>query len=160
MMMETGMMMKKLFYDNPIKDLSMCTFCTTKLKKVENNELKEDMHRDFCLWYCQNCRFWQTRLYSSFNACMPPPENWVYKSKLREFNPNLPDGCETELALQIRRNPNLLYSFNPRRFEEFVADVFKANYTNAEVTHVGGPKDGGVDVLLIDAEIGTMVYTS
>lgn len=137
--------------DNPIKDLSMCTFCTTKLKKVENNELKEDMHRDFCLWYCQNCRFWQTCLYSSCNACMPPPENWVYKSKLREFNPNLPDGCETELALQIRRDPDLLYSFNPRRFEKFVADVFKANYTNAEVTHVGGPKDGGVDVLLIDA---------
>ncbi len=138
--------------ENPIEDIIICTFCATKLEKIENEELKEDMHRDFCLWYCKNCRFWQTRLYSAYRACMPPPDNWVYKSKLREFNPNLPDGCETELSLQIRRDPDLLYSFNPRRFEEFVADVFKANYTNAEVTHVGGPKDGGVDVLLIDAE--------
>lgn len=137
--------------ESPIEDLSRCTFCETILQKVENDELKEDMHRDFCLWYCHNCRFWQTRLYSSFNACMPPPENWIYKSKLREFNPNLPDGCDEEIAVQIRRHPDLLNYFNPTQFEKFVADVFKANYTNAEVSHVGGPKDGGVDVLLIDS---------
>ena len=142
---------EETIFDNPIKDLSRCTFCATELEKIENEELTEDMHRDFCLWYCHNCRFWQTRLYSSYSACFPPPDNWIYKSKLREFNPNLPNGCDEELALHIRRHPDLVYSFKPTRFEKFVADVFKANYTNAEVTHVGGPKDGGVDVLLIDA---------
>ena len=138
-------------YDNPINDISRCNFCKTIIEKVENNSLQEKMHRDFCLWYCQNCRFWQTRLYSAYSACMPPPDNWVYKSKLREFNSDLPDGCVEELAKQIRRHPDLVHYFNPSRFEKFVADVFKANYTNAEVTHIGGPKDGGVDVLLIDA---------
>ena len=142
---------EEIILDNPIMDLSSCTFCATNLEKVENEELKEDMHRDFCLWYCHNCRFWQTRLYSVYSACFPPPDNWVYVSKLREFNPELPDGCNEELAIQIRRHPDLVHYFNPTRFEKFVADVFKANYTNAEVTHVGGPKDGGVDVLLIDA---------
>ena len=46
----------------------------------------------------------------------------------------------------------MLHSFNPTRFEKFVADVFRANYTNAEVLHVGKPYDGGIDVLLIDTE--------
>ena len=136
--------------ENPLRDLEECAYCSTQLIKVENNTLEKEMHRDYCLWYCDYCRFWQARLYSSFNACMPPPDNWAYISKLREFNINLPDGCSEELAWQIRTHPDLLHSFNPTRFEKFVADVFRANYTNAEVTHVGGPGDGGVDVLLID----------
>ena len=142
---------EKTVVDNPIKDIIRCNFCKTIIEKVGNNTIQEKMHRDFCLWYCHNCRFWQTRLYSAYSACFPQPDNWVYKSKLREFNPNLPNGCDEELALHIRRHPDLVHSFKPTRFEKFVADVFKANYTNAEVTHVGGPKDGGVDVLLIEA---------
>jgi hypothetical protein len=81
---------------------------------------------------------------------MPPPDNWAYISKLREFDTNLPEGCSEELALYIRRHPNFLHSCDPKGFEKFVADVFRANYTNAEVLHVGKPGDGGTDVLLIE----------
>ena len=49
-----------------------------------------------------------------------------------------------------RQHPDLLHSFNTTRFEKFVADVFRANYTNAEVLHIGKPGDGGIDVLLIE----------
>ena len=56
--------------------------------------------------------------------------------------------------MYIRRHPNFLHSCDPKGFEKFVADVFRANYTNAEVLHVGKPSDGGIDVLLIDAEKG------
>ena len=68
------------------------------------------------------------------------------------MNEDLPEGCNKELALHITRHPDLLHSFNPTRFEKFVADVFRANYTNAEVLHVGKSHDGGVDVLLIDVQ--------
>ena len=137
--------------ENPLPDLEECAYCSTQLIKVENNTLEKEMHRDYCLWYCDYCRFWQARVYSAFRACMPPPDNWAYISKLREFDKNLPEGCSTELALHIRRHPDLLHSFSPKRFEKFVADVFQANYTNAEVLHVGKPGDGGIDVLLIEA---------
>lgn len=136
--------------ENPLRDLEECAYCSTQLIKVENNTLEKEMHRDYCLWYCDKCCFWQARIYSAFRACMPPPDYWAYVSKLREFDGNLPEGCNEELALHIRRHPDLLHSFNPTRFEKFVADVFRANYANAEVIHVGGPGDGGVDVLLID----------
>ena len=143
---------EETFYEDPIQDLESCTYCSTELLKFENESLQEDWHRDYCLWYCDKCCFWQARIYSAFRACMPPPDNWAYVSKLREFDGNLPEGCNDELALHIRRHPDLLHSFNPKRFEKFVADVFRANYTNAEVIHVGGSGDGGVDVLLIDTE--------
>ena len=143
---------EEVIYENPLQDIKHCVYCSTKLIKIENETLEESRHRDYCLWYCDKCCFWQARIYSAFRACMPPPDYWVYVSKLREFNPNLPEDCSTELALHIRRHPDLLHSFNPTRFEKFVADVFRANYTNAEVIHVGGPGDGGVDVLLIDTE--------
>ena len=143
---------EETFYEDPIQDLESCTYCSTQLIKVENKTLGENRHRDYCLWYCDKCCFWQARIYSSFNACMPPPDNWAYISKLREFDINLPEGCSEELALYIRRHPNFLHSCDPKGFEKFVADVFRANYTNAEVLHVGKSHDGGVDVLLIDAE--------
>jgi hypothetical protein len=143
---------EEVIYENPLQDIEHCAYCSTELIKIENEILEESRHHDYCLWYCDKCCFWQARIYSAFRACMPPPDYWAYVSKLREFNPNLPEGCSTELALHIRRHPDLLHSFNPTRFEKFVADVFRANYTNAEVIHVGGPGDGGVDVLLIDTE--------
>lgn len=137
--------------ENPLLDLEECAYCSTQLIKIENNTLEKEMHRDYCLWYCSYCRFWQARIYSAFRACMPPPNNWAYISKLREFDTNLPEGCSEELALYIRRHPNFLHFCDPKGFEKFVADVFRANYTNAEVSHVGKPGDGGIDVLLIEA---------
>ena len=136
---------------NPLQDIENCSYCSTALIKIENETLQESTHRDYCLWYCDYCRFWQARIYSAFQACMPPPDNWAYISKLREFDTNLPEGCSEELALYIRRHPNFLHSCDPKGFEKFVADVFRANYTNAEVLHVGKPGDGGIDVLLIEA---------
>ena len=138
--------------ENPLRDLKKCAYCSTKLLKIENETLQTNMHRDYCLWYCDYCRFWQARIYSAFRACMPPPDNWAYISKLREFDTSLPEGCSEELALYIRRHPNFLHSCDPKGFEKFVADVFRSNYTNAEVLHVGKSHDGGVDVLLIDSE--------
>lgn len=143
---------EEVIYENPLQDIENCAYCSTQLIKVENETLDESWHRDYCLWYCSKCCFWQARIYSAFQACMPPPDNWAYISKLREFDTNLPEGCSAELALHIRQHPDLLHAFDPTRFEKFVADVFRANYTNAEVIHVGGPGDGGVDVLLIDTE--------
>lgn len=143
---------EEIICENPLRDLEECAYCSTQLTKVENNTLEKEMHRDYCLWYCDYCRFWQARIYSAFRACMPPPDNWAYISKLREFDTNLPEGCSEELALYIRRHPNFLHFCDPKGFEKFVADVFRANYTNAEVLHVGKPGDGGIDVLLIEAK--------
>ena len=141
--------------DNALKDPWYCDYCLTKLLKVEDQVHEEGNYRDYCLWYCRKCRFWQACFRPDPSRYdIPPPDFHAYISKLREFDTNLPEGCSEELALYIRMHPNFLHSCDPKGFEKFVADVFRANYTNAEVLHVGKPSDGGIDVLLIDAEKG------
>lgn len=83
---------------------------------------------------------------------MPGPDNWAYISKLREFDVHFPNSCNSELASFIRRNPSILHSCNPKSLEKLVADIFRANYAQTEVIHVGKPDDGGVDVLLVDSD--------
>lgn len=143
---------EETIYKNPLTNLSRCAYCATEILRVEDEIFRESSRRDYSLWYCKYCRFWQARVYSDpLGGCMPPPDHLAYVSKLREFETILPDGCSEELASYIRRHPNFLHSMPPTHFERLVADVFQANYTNAEVTHVGRPNDGGVDVVFIDA---------
>ena len=144
---------EETIYQNPLSNRRNCAYCSTKLLKIEDEIFQDRSRRDYCLWYCHHCRFWQARIYSDpFGECMPPPDHLAYVSKLRKFDTSLPSGCSEELASYIRQHPNVLHSLAPKHFEILVADVFQANYTNAEVIHVGRPKDGGVDVLFIDAE--------
>jgi uncharacterized protein with PIN domain len=49
---------EETFYENPLRDINKCTYCSTKLIKIENETLQESMHRDYCLWYCDYCLFW------------------------------------------------------------------------------------------------------
>lgn len=82
--------------------------------------------------------------------CMDAPISGMAWSVAARFEAHLPEGCSNELAQALRRDRRVWQSVHPRRFEHFVADVFRANHTGCEVTHVGGPGDGGVDVLFVD----------
>lgn len=136
-----------------LPDLTHCRYCSAKLLKVKGEDIEYGrLVRDYCLWYCRNCRFWQTRIYSDlYGGCMPGPDNWAYISKSREFDTRLPNSCTDEMASFIRRNPSFLHSCNPKSLEKLVAEIFKANFAETEVIHVGKPDDGGIDVLLIDS---------
>lgn len=137
-----------------LPDFEFCIYCSDRLIKVQDEEYDDEhLVRDYCVWYCRNCRFWQSRVYSDpYGGCMPGPDNWAYISKLREFASDLPDGCSSELASFIKRHPNFIYSCDPTRFEKVVADIFRANFKNSEVLHVGKPDDGGVDILMVDGQ--------
>jgi len=137
-----------------LPDFDLCVYCSHRLVKVEGEEQEDGrLLRDYCLWYCRNCRFWQSRIYSDpYGGCMPGPDNLAYISKLREFSGEIPDGCSSELASFIRRNPDFLHSCNPTKFEKLVADIFRTNFKNSEVIHVGKPDDGGIDIVMVDSD--------
>src|SRR5829696_6594338 len=97
-------------------------------------------HKQYYIWYCRNCRFWQwyyylddfygddeTRTWTG-EGCPPPAEQRACISKLREFNHHLPDSCSIELAQYLRSKPAAWHQFEPKRFEKLVADIFRANY--------------------------------
>lgn len=71
--------------------------------------------------------------------------------RVREFDNDLPEYCSSELASYLRQNPRKWHQYEPKRLEKLVADIFRANYHEAEVVHIGKPDDGGVDILFIDS---------
>lgn len=76
---------------------------------------------------------------------------WL-SSVLGKFTKPLPESCTHELAQYLRRNPDYWHEIDPKRLEKLVAEVFRANYSDAEVFHVGQPHDRGVDVLFVDSK--------
>jgi len=70
---------------------------------------------------------------------------------VREFETRIPEGCYSDLVVALRQNPDLWHTLNPTDFEKLVQAIFKANYCDCEVFHVGKPNDGGVDVIFVDS---------
>jgi len=109
---------------------------------------------EFRLAVCMNCRYWQWHFRGLVDSGWPTGgwERWTCAiSKLGTFNEPLPDGCRVELAQHMRRHPEQWHSASPKAMEKIVQAIFKGNFEDAEVLHVGGPHDGGKDVIFIDA---------
>lgn len=137
--------------------ISTCPFCNKKLNIADKDEWNEDM------WYvsahahvgeCPYCGYWQSYFYQDFGAGPMDshyPRWEAHISKLSEFPDNIPDGCLQELAQYLKIYPSFWHAINPTKLEKLIADIFRANYQESEVIHVGKPNDGGVDVVFIDS---------
>lgn len=140
------------------KLVTRCPDCGASLyraQKTENLNEEEGWVAEILVAECPHCTFWSVEWYedlgAGFMGC--PTSQWEGAiSKVREFNENLPVGCQRELARCLRVKLGLWTQLSPKRMEQLVADIFRANYNPAEVTHVGQPGDGGVDVLMVEAD--------
>lgn len=134
---------------NIFLESSVCPFCNIKFEIL----LYDDHQKEMALVSrCMNCGHWICS-YSPDDDCEYDGDFIPYKArlgKLRSFETVIPNGCASELACHFRRDEKKFHSLPPKALEKFVADVFKANYADAEVIHVGQPNDGGVDVLFTD----------
>ena len=133
-----------------------CDYCQTPMEtpgfRRESPE-PEEWHVDRCynLAHCPYCCHWKFRASESTNKCMDAPTSVIAESVARKFDAALPEGCTTELAVHLRQSSSLWHSIEPRRMERLVADLFRANYGQVEVIHVGKPGDLGIDILFVDA---------
>ena len=133
-----------------------CPYCRERLRKSRHGNERdiEDMQLG-ALETCPNCSYWEWHYIQGIYIHRPSSMAYYYTSllgKVREFDNDLPDGCSEEIARWIRRNPSRWHSINPTALEKLVAGIFRANYQHSEVTHVGKPDDGGIDVIFVDAE--------
>ncbi|GAB4514745.1 MAG: hypothetical protein OHK0046_17260 [Anaerolineae bacterium] len=131
-----------------------CPYCRHKLAAAVYEDNSE---REFgvLLEHCPNCTYWVWHYFVYAHISRPPSTAIAYTSfmgKLREFDEKFPEGCAEEIAAWIRRNPKRWHTIQPTRFEQVITDIFRANYTSADVTHVGKPDDGGVDIVYVDAD--------
>lgn len=171
-----GTFTRRRFTTRPLKNLPLlnkkCPFCGISLSVLKHGEMSdctdEEQLENWFEWadssdeieyigwleYCTRCYYWRWHyLESKFIGTRGVDffHDYVsYLSKIRDFTHTLPEGCSSEFAQWVRRNPDVWHTINPHRLERFVADIFRANYAGAEVIHVGKPCDGGVDVLFVD----------
>lgn len=135
-----------------------CPFCKWGLITSRQSAREEDGYIDYMgfLEHCTNCLYWRWHfletVYIERGGGHFLHEYTSYLSKIREFEKQLPEENSIELAQWFRRHPHQWNSIDPYHLERLVADIFKANYGNAEVIHVGKPDDGGVDILFVDTK--------
>lgn len=148
-----------------LPSFTVCPFCSCQLESLTylvehsyfTNEFEEyhgESGKKAELGLCLNCTYWQWHFEDglSLNSFGCPDHFWHGAlSKVKEYTYNLPSGCHSDIAVALRRKPSLCHSLDPYELEKFVASVFKANYSDCEVFHVGRPDDGGVDVVFVDS---------
>ncbi len=136
--------------------LKKCPVCKVALIVEKQYENHDDETYDYAtVKVCPNCYYWQC--YGDEHAGQGSygcPTNDINGgiSKIMEYEEDIPMACKEELAIRIRREPTLLNHIAPRNLETLIADIYRANYKDSEVIHVGGPADGGVDVVFVDSE--------
>jgi len=139
--------------DSSFYGISTCPFCNSNVMRADLDEETDDwpyLGEYVFVVECQNCGFWQS--YWSGAQESPGDDEWEgHMSKLSEFPEDIPDGCIQEFAQYLKAHPNHWNEIKPSSLERLVADIFRANYQNSEVIHVGQPNDGGIDVLFIDS---------
>ncbi|EID7697348.1 TPA: restriction endonuclease [Vibrio vulnificus] len=139
-------------------DTKTCPICKTHLLDFwsQNEVLTDRVNFDsefINLKLCRYCNYWQWHHENPYKintyGCL---DHYTHSgiSKIRTYD-ELPYSCHHELAVAFRRNPKLWHTINPTEFEKLVASIFRANYAECEVIHVGKPDDGGVDVIFIDS---------
>lgn len=137
--------------------LQICPMCGHSLARAHRIEWQEDgvFDRELQVLSCRNCAYWFycncENTGPSIYGCSCATKTTSRLPCLKRFSRCLPDGCATELAQQLRRDSSRWHAIEPTQFEHFVADVFRANHTAAEVIHVGRPADGGTDIYFVDA---------
>lgn len=109
------------------------------------------------LEHCTYCRHWEflelrTETVDARADLVDRHTITLVNSKTRSFDSEAPEGTLSEVAQFFRRNPRLYNSVAPRYLEQLVARIFRDSGNYAEVTHVGRPDDGGVDVVLVESD--------
>lgn len=157
-----------LFYgDFDLSEVSKsnCPFCTSPMTSSNFWEeaepgglgigygIGDDIAIFSFLEYCFYCHYWRFQeLY--FYQGAAKLYHLVYTSflsKVREFGEQLPEGFVFEVAEWVKKYPDAWHTMSALSFEKLVAAIFRANYQDCEVFHVGQPDDGGKDVIFIDS---------
>jgi len=94
---------------------------------------------------CDLCGFWRY----AFGDTLTGVE-WTVPFT-RSFQPEAHTPALAELAARAHDSPERLNVLSPLNFELFVGTVLK-EHMECDVKHVGGTHDGGIDLLVLDAD--------
>ena len=130
-----------------------CHYCNSLLS---TEELKGDGKtvRSIYLQVCPNCGWWNTdqELYSEYDSISEGDiaRSIPRRGNLRQFTVSGSDAPIEALRQHLARHPEQLFLISPTKLEHLVSEVF-ADFMHCEAIHVGGPHDGGIDIILVNS---------
>lgn len=126
-----------------------CPFCGAR-KPTVRTEAEGD--RSIAVSACVECGWWESEdvtllesdnHYDAFVFCR--------RALLREFDISDVNAPLSAVRTHLLRQRNDLRLLSPHVLEVLIGNVL-SEHLNCEVIHVGGPGDGGIDLLAVDAD--------
>lgn len=142
---------------SPLRDDTPCPYCNSYLSKSDeidwSNSGGGSLERyEGQALSCEICGWWVFQIHHRFSAGGYDSLNFTtYEGIVYQF-----DISGTELPITAIRREILKKGFaktplSPKELELLVGSVMR-DYFHCRVKHVGGPGDGGIDLLLLEAE--------
>ncbi len=126
-----------------------CIYCGSELANIFS--ISDQAFWDTYSWrldICPSCLWWRSVEF---------PEHYfhgnVHVGILRDFNYTKIEPELQTVIEEIKSNKEKIYSLDPTKFEKFIGKII-SNILYTDVLHVGKSHDGGIDLIIIDAEIG------
>jgi len=134
---------------------SCCPYCGAELEISPGNPTAQHSQQ-YYLGTCLSCGWWESETDYILEENDKEPQ-WYRSSSLhrrsvlREFSVGGSKVPLEALRSHVARHPDELRAIAPRQLERLVGKVF-GDVMNCEAIHLGGPNDGGIDLLLINGD--------
>ncbi len=143
--------------------LGHCPFCEIDAVLIEKkNDIFQttfgpwrEMNEN--VWQC-SCGWWQIEFNSYLEGKMYWKDwhNSVYSAQLKKYEVNSNAVPIEVLQDYLSKNKDDVYSISDKKMEELVASIFREHFS-CEVKQVGKSHDGGIDLIMIDADKQFMI---
>jgi hypothetical protein len=129
-----------------------CPSCKSELTGLtEPEELLLPNFNRITVNTCLNCGWWESDEHLHVESGAHKAQSIHRRCVLREFSVAGSEAPLQSLQQHLIRHPETLHSVNPTKLEKLVASAF-GNFMDCEAIHVGGPNDGGIDVVLVEGD--------
>lgn len=137
-----------------------CVFCNKQTKKTYSNSRVDTESIRGVAWHKTNevftcsCGWWEHTFHGYLEGESQGFKDWAFEidsAILREFEIESKDVPVESLREYLIKNKDHFYSIHHKKMEELVASVFREHF-DCEAHVVGKTSDGGVDLILLEAD--------
>ena len=146
----------------PSRPADRCAFCANNLIRIRDEEAAgfatygEEATVRFSVQTCSSCGWWQARVehmlrYSVGNASGYDWQCLTSNGALRAFGVAEASVPADVLRHYLDQHPDKLVDIHPYALEALVGAIF-SEHMDCEAVHLGGPGDGGIDLILLNSD--------
>jgi restriction system protein len=140
---------------NDIQVRGDCPYCKVPLGVAFRTQdypgLEYDYDNDRTVSTCPDCGFWTVYKYTACDSATIAYMEEFFEAYLRNFEVSSAQIPVETLRAYLKKNEARFHEVNPTKFEELVGSVFR-DVLQCEARHVGRTGDGGIDLIVLDAE--------